>query len=193
MPKFPITRLFVIITFSGLICGMKCSKDDVAFKIEGYDIVSYTGQMMKHIGPADQDWTFSHSLSESEKAYLKFETPFTLDNTKEATISARFFVTPNPCNTVQQYYYTASDSVLVRLAIVNNKGEVLYRTGAKVKGNNLFNVDVSDRSKFRNGQGYRVFYSFSALNKPDFRSGYGDMMICENVSDATLADFTRCK
>jgi hypothetical protein len=69
--------------------------------------------------------------------------------------------------------------VLMKVVVVNNKLDVLTKTALKGKGGMQFIINYySDTLLYPNKSSLRLYYSFSAQNKPNYKAGYGDLKIC---------------
>ena len=179
MKLFARTAIYI----SFLLCVAACKKDNKHFiRIEGFDLFDPSGVPIGHVGAADNDWTFNNTLSQDELDLFDFlPSDVNFNNTVEATIAGnRINPYPNPVNFLQGYSMNASDSVVMKVVWVNSHLEVLTRTALKFKGSKGFQVNLSDRSIYRNNAEIRMYFSFSALNKPNFKAGYGDVKICDN-------------
>lgn len=183
-PVIFISTLFVLM----FAAACNKDKDDKAIDIAGYDLKDASGNDFGHYGAEDNDWTFNNTLSDRELALFDFlPDNLNLNNTVEATISATGFVAyPNPCTYVQYYHANVSDSVLMKVVVVNNKLNVLTKTAIKFKGTKNLAIDYSDDAQYPNGTSLRVYYSFSAQNKPNYKVGYGDIKICKGTGNITL-------
>jgi len=171
-----ITALFIISVAAG------CKKDSgkAAIAIEGFKLKDYSGNDIGYNGQVDNDWTFKNTLSDREIALFDFlPAGVNLDNTVEAAISLNSIVAyPNPFANTQFYNAYASDSVLMKVVVVNDKLDVLTKTALKQKGSIYFSMDYSDSVLYPNHSSLRLYYSFSAQNKPNYKAGYGDIKIC---------------
>jgi hypothetical protein len=155
-----------------------CKKDKSLIKIEGFHMTDPVGNDMGHYGAADDDWTFRTSLSAREMALFDFPVTATLDNTAEGTVGLTLAAYPNPTLDYQNFTLQSSDSVLLKLVIVNDNLEVLGTAFHKFKNAGNIRMDYSDHSKFPERSSLRVYYSLSAQGKPNFKTGYGDIRIC---------------
>jgi hypothetical protein len=181
-----------ISTFFVLMFAAACKKDkdEKVITIAGFDVIDQSGNEMGHYGSADNDWTFNNTLSDREMALFDF-TPenVNLNNTVEASISAEGVVAyPNPCTYGQYYHANASDSVLMKIVVVNDKLNVLVKTAVKFKGTQSLIINYSDESQYPNKSSLRVYYSFSAQNKPNYKAGYGDIKICRSTGGTTTLE-----
>jgi hypothetical protein len=168
-----------------IVAGCKKDKDEKpSIKIEGFDIYDQVGVPVGHFGPDDTDWRFT-ALSQQELALFNFPTPdINLNNTVETSIAGdKINPYPNPVSTLQAYNMNASDSVVFKFVIVNNRLEVLTRSALKIKGLKNFSINFSDRSLYPNKGAIRMYFSFSATDKPNYKAGYGDIKICEGADN----------
>jgi hypothetical protein len=158
-----------------------------AIIIDGYDLTDASGNSFGHIGPADNDWTFNGDVPEQAWWALD-KLPVNLSNTAEGTVSAKVSCFPNPAKFTQHYVFNSTDSCVFRMIIVNDFMNVLQSTVVKFKGYSTLVIDLSDRTVFPNGSGRRVYFSFSALNKPHFKKGYGDIRICNAAGTTDMVN-----
>ena len=166
-----------------LLTGMTCEKNNEPFiKIEGYTITDPVGNDMFRISPMDQDWTLVSSLSPAEMSLFDFSTPYNLNNTSQANVQLPVKAYPNPMANQQGYVTTVSDSVLLKLVVVDEYLNVKKTASLKSKGSMTMMIDFSNRTEFPIGKSYRVYYSYSAAAQANFKFGYGDIMICNTLS-----------
>lgn len=178
-----ILLIFFVILFAG-----SCKKDkkpSAQIQISGFMLVDASGSYIGQIGDASDDWELKNSLSAEEMKLFDFPTALSLDNTVETTVF-RLNPYPNPFSNSQSYFTAAGDSVLLRFVVVDEKLNVFKRVSTKGKATINFTLDYSNRSEFPNKSSLRVYFSFSAKGKPNFKVGYGDIKVCDDV------DYTKC-
>jgi len=162
-----------------VLASVNCKKDNPAISIDGLSFYDENGSAI--FSTDDGDWKLRSSLSQREMDLFNFTTPYNLDNTTQAVITAGIITpAPNPVKFQQRYYVNVSDSVLMKVVIVDNNLNVKKTAAIKSKGNIALAVDLSDRNIFPNGHPFRVYYSFSVQGKPNYQFGYGDILICDN-------------
>jgi hypothetical protein len=175
-PVVFIPALFIV------MIAAACKKDsDKAVVIEGFKLKDGNANDIGFYGAADNDWTFKNTLSDRETALFDFlPADVNLNNTVEATIMYNsVFAYPNPCAYSQNYEAYPSDSVLMKVVVVNDKLDVLTKSALKGKG--LIRIVTNyygDTLLYPNKSSLRLYYSFSAQNKPNYKAGYGDIKIC---------------
>jgi hypothetical protein len=162
----------------------KADSSKAVIVIEGFQMKDGAGNDFGRYGPADNDWTFKNTLSDREMALFDFQPgDVNLNNTVEATISNNIYAFPNPCAYSQTYAANASDSVLMKVVVVNDKLNVLTKAALKRKGAIQVAINYSDTLLYPNKSSLRLYYSFSAQNKPNYKAGYGDIKICRSSTD----------
>lgn len=183
-PVIFLSTLFVLM----FAAACEKDKDDKVIFIAGFELKDASGNEFGHYGPEDNDWTFNNTLNDRELALFDFlPDNVNLNNTVEAAISLNGVMAfPNPCTYTQYYWANASDSVLMKIVVVNDKLNVLTKTALKFKGSKTLVIDYSDDAQYPNGTSLRVYYSFSAQNKPNYKAGYGDIKICKGTGSTTL-------
>jgi len=163
-----------------LFSRCSCEKDvEDAIQIQGFLLVDPVGNHVGESGSAADDWKVTTSLSPTEMQLFDFDTPHNLVNTIEANITLPLTPFPNPFATTQRYVTNVADSVVLKVVVVDARLNILKTYGAKIKGSHVLELDYSDRSKFRDRAALRVYYSYSALDRPSYRVGYGDIKICD--------------
>ena len=140
------------------------------------------------MGSSADDWIVYDRLDDRVMSLFNFNTSLGLDNTTEATIVTPAVAYPNPFTNLQYYAFRASDSVLLKTVVVNESLNVLQQVAYKFKGNFTFAIDYSNRTKFPDRSSFRIYYSFSAAGKPNFKVGYGDIRICEGQGGSPYTD-----
>lgn len=185
-PVIFISALFVLL----FAAACEKDKDEKVIVITGFDLVDQSGNDMGHYGQTDNDWTFNNTLSDRELALFDFlPNNINLNNTVETAISGNGLVAyPNPCAYNQYYHANASDSVLMKIVVVNDKLNVLTKTAVKFKGSKSLIIDYSDSTTYTNKSSLRVYYSFSGQNKPNYKAGYGDIKICRSTGRTTTQE-----
>lgn len=76
-----------------------------------------------------------------------------------------------------------SDTVVVNLEIVDEQMNTLVSVAGRGKGRLHFNFSLQNVQLKNVNTSYRVYYSFSAAGKPNFKVGYGDIRICKSLTD----------
>jgi hypothetical protein len=169
-----------LLLFSGLSC--KKGKDGPAIKIEGFLVTDAVGNTMWRLTPMDQDWTLMPSLTDAEMALFNFTTPYNLNNTVLADVQLPVKAYPNPMALHQSYSTIVSDSVLLKLVVVDEYLKVKKTASLKSKGSMTLMIDFSNRTEFPIGKTYRVYYSYSSAIQQNYKIGYGDIMICNTLA-----------
>lgn len=171
------TALLILLACLALMLG--CKKDGSAISIEGFYMTDATAAPIGQNGPADDDWTLKTTLSNREMGLFDFPTnhPDDILGTGEGTIGSRVVAYPNPFSNVQAYHVSSSLPVVLRLVIVDQNLKVLYKYVTRFQ--NSLDIQAGfDDNTFRPGGSFRVYYSFSAEGKPNFKVGYGDIKKC---------------
>jgi hypothetical protein len=176
----------ILSIFAVLLLIYSCKKEEGGLSISGFLLTDAFGNVITSKGPVADDWQLSpgSSLSVKEKSFLDFADTTGVEHTGMTTINV-YPSYPNPVVNASTITVKADDSVLLKLVIVNNEGEVLVRHERKIKGYYSVMSDVSDRSRFPAGRPYRYYYAFSAEGHPMFLAGHGDIKVCErsNIDD----------
>ncbi|MBG9374715.1 hypothetical protein I5907_00585 [Panacibacter sp. DH6] len=171
--------------FIALILVTACNKDNAAkgISIEGFKITDYYGNFLFYQGTPDNDWKFSGGLSKEEMALFDFDPGINIDNTVASDINSLVAAYPNPCFGILGLHLNLKDSVLVKVVIADEKLNVLTKQAFKAAG--LVNMNFAlDANQFPSKSSRRVYYSISAKDNPDYKTGYGDIRICDGWDPA---------
>lgn len=167
----------------GVATGCKKDKSSGKINIEGFHRTDASGMDLGHQGPADDDWTTKPGTGMSAEiaALFNFETDRDVSQTTEATIN-RILAFPNPFANTQRYIFDVSKPTLLKIVLVDNELRVLDKNAVVLYtgGNSIASFDFSDRIKYPNKGAFRLYYSFSAIGKPNYQYGWGDIKICES-------------
>jgi hypothetical protein len=180
----------VIFIFSSLV-SLQCSNKEteenerqVVVDINGFFVTDALGNDLTLIGSAGFDWQILDwsQLSATEKGFLNFSESINLNNTVVTTLNQPKAY-PSPFyNTSPTYInFHSTDSVKVKLAVVNKYGDVLKTFAIKIKGNTPIALDFSDNTKFPSGTALRYYFSYSAAAQQNFKAGYGDVKVCNQM------------
>lgn len=147
----------------------------------GISIVDDIGVPYGQCGKPEKNpaWT------KKEKELLDFSTDLSLEGTENGN-NAKSHIYPIPTKNVLNISMQMDEKVLLKVVIVDDKLDVLYQSAKIVDKKYSIYIDVSDRNKFKNGEIYRVYYSYSAENNPNFFKDAQNIAICDN-SDGTCS------
>jgi hypothetical protein len=181
-----IMKIFTCIACCFLLIISGCGKDkddDRVIKIEGYHLFDANGMETGMVGGQDRDWTIV-GLTSKELALFEImkASDQVLVNTKECDISL-IKCYPSPASSNQTFSVVSSDTVVVNLAIVDDQMIPVVSIVGRGKGQLNFNFSLQDIPSKNANTSYRLYYSFSAAGKPNFKAGYGDIRICDNLTD----------
>lgn len=175
-PRKPTTVLILLACLAFLL---SCKKDGSAISIEGFYLLDNSGNYVGLHGEGDDDWIVKTTLSSREMALFDFPTanPGDITGTGEGTINGRVVAYPNPFTNIQAYHAESSLPVILRLVVVDNNLNILTKYVTRFQ----YSLDVQmslDAKEFVAGGSYRVYFSFSAEGKPNFKVGFGDIKKC---------------
>jgi hypothetical protein len=157
---------------------------------KGIVVTNEDGTAMGIWGTEDGDWGNDINWTTSEYGLLHFPDTISLDGTYISDTTGwnigpgiheqpRNFVSafPNPFADQSTLVFGNYGYLKLKVAIVDSYYHRLQSFSLKWTGHLLKLIDLSDISKYPNGV-YRIFYSFSATNSPDFYKGHGDLLVC---------------
>ena len=184
-----LSRTILILAVAGF-CAASCGKSGnhdqskSVIDIQGFALIDFSGNLLGWQGQPDSDWKFRPSLSAKEMALFQFNTGTTLDNTVQDSLPFNPIAFPNPAWMQQNVDVSAPDSNVVKIVIVDSMLTVLQQQAKKIKGGTLIHLDLSNATLFPDHSSRRIYFSFSALGKPDYKIGYGDIRICDQSGSA---------
>ncbi|HEX7847648.1 MAG TPA: hypothetical protein VF476_17730 [Chitinophagaceae bacterium] len=153
-------------------------------KIEGFLLTDEYGTITGSVGNTEDDWIMFNwtRLTSLEQSFLSFPDNVGLENTS-ATEVRNPVAFPNPFQYQSAVYFYANDSVKLKVAIVDSHGFVWRNMATKIKGMQVLYFDFSNGDQFPSGLSLRYYYSFSAINQPNYKVGYGDIKVCRDNKD----------
>jgi len=174
--------LFVFISLTA------CRKNsDPPISINGFVVTDAFGNVITNIGSVDDDWktgSFS-SLPVKEQELLHSGDSLPPLNTVVSNVTV-YPAYPNPAAYETRFTCNSTDSVVLRIMIVDEKGTVFRQFFTTLKGLKTFAFDISDRTKFPSGKSLRCIYAFSAAGNQNFKTGHGDIKVCDQ------SNYTSC-
>lgn len=158
-----------------------CRKHKDEIDISGFLLTDDNGVVIGQNGAIDNDWTFNNTLSGAELALFDFTATDTIERTTEADLRGPVAVYPNPCSYHQSYIFSTTAPVLLKMVVVNSKLDILQKYSTKLyAGLSVVQFSYGDSTTYPDKLAMRVYYSFSAKDKPNYKAGYGDIKICRN-------------
>lgn len=146
----------VFFAFSLFMTNCKKDKKDV-INIEGFVMTDNLGNRIGIIGSAGNDWKILDwsQLSSKEQSFLNFSDNVDLNNTTVSALNDPIAY-PNPFSSSSAINFHSTDSVKVKLAVVNSSGQVLRTFAIKIKGNKSIAIDFSDNNLFPGGNELKI-------------------------------------
>ncbi|HYF67164.1 MAG TPA: hypothetical protein VD884_03465 [Ohtaekwangia sp.] len=149
-------------------------------KFEGVLFTDQSGSPLGYMGDRDRsDWQHDGVIKMEVLELLDFDSHVDITKTSLSEVKVRAF--PNPCAYVAMVYFSLTEDAFVKLIVVNEDMEVLFKKS--FIGTEEVMIDVADRNKFPSNEIVRVYYSVSSHDNPNFYVGHGDIWICENDCD----------
>jgi hypothetical protein len=178
--------VLVLIALS-IVLPFACKKDKDKINISGFLLTDAFGVTITAVGDADDDWKLNDwsSFSAFEKSLFDFPDTVSLSGTAVSNLQVTPAY-PNPANSASAIAFSSSDTVKLKIVLVDSRGQRLRYTTLKFKGSKALMFDISERNVFPLGGGFRYYYSFSAATQQNFKVGHGDIKVCNST------DFTQC-
>ena len=179
------TRKLIVIILCLAVFGFSCKKKAAqltAKPLEGVAYTDFLGNSITNYGDVSDDWTFTNNLTAREKALFDFPDDVDMTGTTEAAIPQIYPAYPNPAFSNIRFvgrFGTAAQLSKIKIVITDGFLNVAYRDAILIDGGiqNIF-LAVGNRSQFLQRGIYRIYYSLSAKDKPNYKMGYGDFQIC---------------
>lgn len=150
-------------------------QDDEGIKFEGIIARGLNNEPLGTIGSNDlNDWQNEGELSAEVMKLLDFD--LDLDLTGTSVSSVQMAAYPNPVSNSFRLDFGSIQNSVIRIVIVNESMKVLFRES--FVGIYSIEFDMRDPKKFPNNEIVRIYYSFSALDNPNYYIGHGDVLIC---------------
>jgi hypothetical protein len=148
--------------------------------IEGFVITDALGNQIGLVGSAGVDWQLldMSQIPQREQQFLLYPQSLDTSHTTISTVSL-FPAYPSPLSGTTTLTFNASDSVILKVTVVNGLGYVLKTAAVKGKGVTSVSLDLSDNNLYPSGTSLRIYYSFSAAAQSNFKVGYGDVKVCK--------------
>ncbi|HTX89355.1 MAG TPA: hypothetical protein VMC08_10225 [Bacteroidales bacterium] len=188
--------LFLILLMLVLATACTPKKTDnpgpVYHDFPGIIATNEIGQILGNVGHEDGDWSKDSLWTQDEENILSYPDTVTLDGTwippmnkpGDRGIGNIILGFPNPLSSQAILYYYTGGVVKLKFAVVDHYYNRLFTWCHKVTGTTEVNLDLSDSTKFKNGEIYRLYYSMSASGHLEFWKGHGDLLICRGLSTA---------
>jgi hypothetical protein len=176
-----ISYFLFFLSFVQVGCHKNSTNNNVIhIDISGFVLTDNLGNQIGVVGSAGNDWKILDwsQISSTEQSFLNFPDNIDLNNTTVAALNDPAAY-PNPCENQGNVYFYAADSVKVKLAVVNSKGNVLITYAMKMKGSKSIALNFSDNNIFPAGMNLRYYFSYSAASQQNFKCAYGDVKICK--------------
>ena len=177
---FKIAIIILLTAMLGLSCKKK-SEQLTSKPLEGILYTDNLGNPITAYGDVSDDWIFTTNLTAKEKALFDFEDGIDMTGTVEGSIPQIYPAYPNPANSYLGFvarFGTASEVCKLKIVITDGFLNIAYRDAILVSGTQVNFLTVANRAQFLPRGVYRVYYSLSAKDKPNYKMGYGDFQIC---------------
>lgn len=163
-----------------------CKKNsDPLISINGFVVTDHFGNIIANIGSVEDDWKTGplSSLPTKEQELLNDDDSLPPLNTVVSNVSI-VPAYPNPASLETRFTCSSSDSVVLRMLIVDENATVFQQYFIRMKGIITLAIDLSDRSKYPLGKSLRCIYAFSAAGNQNFKTGHGDIKVCDQSNYA---------
>lgn len=164
--------------------------NQVVHNFTGIVVTDDIGQHVGTWGKDDGDWDSDTNWSQEESALLNFPDTIDLAGTFVKDTSGWnigpgiheppqniVVVFPNPARDQQVLFYKGLGLLKFKVTVVDKYFNRLFSYACKDSIAHI-ELNLSDNNKFQNGTIYRLYYSLSATDRPDYYNGHGDILIC---------------
>lgn len=181
--KNVLLRNSVLLMLFFVAANTSCKKNSkpTPLNISGFLYTDYRGFKIGSYGDPSDDWKFSTTLTPDEINLFNFPDSVDMTSTVPVSITQIYPAYPNPAVNNLAFggqFGTSSQFSKLKIVVVDPFLNVAFRDALLVSGSAQLVLSVNNRIKFQKKGIYRLYYSLSAKNKPDYKMGYGDFQIC---------------
>ncbi len=161
-----------------LVQSSSCKKEISSTTTFDYSNFTVTDSSCLYTGNVDTtDWTYDATWTSAETALLNFrDTISTVDSlTGYVQVSA---ACSNPSGGLFIVGTTVEKACVMKIAVVNNKLELLHYRAVKLTGGPIVNAfDFRYSGAFHKSENYRMYYGFYNSTRTLYYKGHGDFRI----------------
>ncbi len=172
-------------------CKDKKNNDDLPPVEMEFPGIVFRDEMGNHLGnyggPDDNDWKFDQSWPSEVDDLMKFPDSVQLSGTYLDTSYVpgqdliRFHLFPNPVNAFASVYIILPGRAKIKLALVDHFLKPVMTKVYLDSDTSWVWLDLSDTSRFIEGEVYRLYYLMSVEGRQDFYQGHGDVLMCREL------------
>jgi hypothetical protein len=159
-----------------LVNLLACKKEEDSISFRGITTTDEVGHILEE---DNTDWTKDVSWSEAEMKLFAKEDAFNYSDLGEnTTVTQTSRAFPNPCWKEFQIQFFVDQPSVFKCVIVDNRlNPVQPLNEFKINSEIGLNFNVADRTKFKAGEIYRMYYVFYNKEKKPSYFGHGDIKI----------------
>ncbi|RTL58680.1 MAG: hypothetical protein EKK37_10145 [Sphingobacteriales bacterium] len=178
---FRLVKVSMVILISG---ALSCKKNTklTPLDISGVLYTDKSGNTIGSYGNPAGDWTFSTTLSPQEISLLNFADSLDMTGTVVVSNPRIIPVYPNPSSTYMSFsgqFGLPSQLTKLKVVVVDPFYNIAVKDALIINGGNQqFYFSVANRQIFQPNGIYRIYYSLSAKDNPNYKMGYGAIQIC---------------
>ena len=176
--KYITAFSFLLFIFFNLSC--KKAGKGTSITIDGLLYTDYLGNAISSYGNTSDDWGFSTNLTPTEINLFNFTDQVNMTGTLQLSNPKIFPAYPNPAKTYIGFtgqFGTSSQLTKLKVVIVDPYLNIALRDAIIVSGTSQIFFSLTNFAYQKHGV-YRIYYSLSAKDKPNYKMGYGDFQIC---------------
>lgn len=172
--------VLLYILFGALHAGCKKKGTLTPLDISGILYTDRLGNPIGAYGDPTGDWGFSTNLTARELELFNFADSVNMSST---TVLLNPNITPAYPNPTKNYigfagtFGSSFQFSKLKVVIVDPFFNVAYKDAILVSGSGVFYLSLVNPIFQANGV-YRIYYSLSAKDNPNYKVGYGDFQIC---------------
>lgn len=171
--------LLILLFTSGIFSCKKAGKL-TPLDISGVLYTDYLGNPIGTYGNTADDWQITASLSPPEMNLFNFPDSVDMNGTVQISNVKIFPAYPNPAKSyigfVGQFGLPSQTSKL-KVVITDPFYNIALQDAILVNGTEQFFFSLANFA-YQKGGIYRIYYSLSSKDKPNYKVGYGDFQIC---------------
>ncbi|MBI2730555.1 MAG: hypothetical protein HYX40_07380 [Sphingobacteriales bacterium] len=179
--KYLLSIAILFLVFLNLSCKKKKPEYATSTPIAGFLYTDNLGNLITNYGDVSDDWKFTTNLNAAELGLFDFSDTINMANTVVLANPKILPAFPNPAKNYIAFsgqFGSISEYTKLKIVVTDPYLNVGFRYSLLVNGSGYYFFNLIGNFAFQKNGIYRIYYSFSAKDKPNYKMGYGDFQIC---------------
>lgn len=176
-----VSIMILLFVFFNLSCKKKKAESATTVPVGGLLYTDNFGNPIASYGDPSDDWGFTTNLNPAELNLFNFTDSLDMTGTVQFSNPKILPAYPNPAKSVIGFigqFGSSSQTSKLKVVITDPFLNIALRDAIIVGGTPQVFFSVSNKQIFQSNGVYRIYYSLSAKDKPNYKMGYGDFQIC---------------